>query len=256
MNSSKQVFAKQLRSNMTDAEKLLRHHLRGHRFQGVKFKRQQPLGSYIVDFVSFESKIVIEVDGGQHFESESDNRRDDWLKEQGFHVLRFWNNEVLGEAESVLEKILQVLTPSPSDGTTSHLTNPAINAGQVIGYPQPSPTRGEGVVLRDYDVPNSTSKNLTQNPSPLVGEGLGRGVKVGGKSIERVRWRSRRGLLELDIVLGRFIESYYLQLNESELQAFEELLDMPDNSLWDMIAGKQAAVQSNHQALLEKIKSV
>jgi|CXWL01.1.fsa_nt_gi very-short-patch-repair endonuclease/succinate dehydrogenase flavin-adding protein (antitoxin of CptAB toxin-antitoxin module) len=230
MNLSKQVFAKQLRSNMTDAEKLLWHHLRGHRFQGVKFKRQQPLGNYIVDFVSFEKKIVIEVDGGQHFESESDNRRDDWLKEQGFHVLRFWNNEVLGETESVLEKILQVLTPSP--------------------------TRGEGVVLRDYDVPNSTSKNLTQNPSPLVGEGLGRGVEVGGKSIERVRWRSRRGLLELDIVLGRFIESHYSQLNESELQAFEELLDMPDNSLWDMIAGKQAAVQSNHQALLEKIKSV
>ena len=76
------------------------------------------------------------------------------------------------------------------------------------------------------------------------------------KNLERVRWRSRRGLLELDIVLGRFIELYYLQLGESEQQAFEELLDMPDNSLWDMIAGKQVAVQSNHQALLEKIKSV
>ncbi len=76
------------------------------------------------------------------------------------------------------------------------------------------------------------------------------------KNLERVRWRSRRGLLELDIVLGRFIELYYLQLGESEQQAFEELLDMPDNSLWDMIAGKLTAVQSNHQALLEKIKSV
>jgi antitoxin CptB len=81
------------------------------------------------------------------------------------------------------------------------------------------------------------------------------------KNLERVRWRSRRGLLELDIVLGRFIESYYLQLSESEQQAFEELLDMPDNPLWDMIAGRaerevQTAMQSSHQALLEKIKSV
>lgn len=255
MNLTKQVFAKQLRSNMTDAEKLLWFHLRGHRFQGVKFKRQQPLGNYIVDFVSFEMKIVVEVDGGQHFESGADSQRDAWLQGQGFHVLRFWNNEVLGESESVLEKILQVLTPSPSDGTTSHLTNPAINAGQVIGYPQPSPTRGEGVVLRDYDVPNSTSKNLTQNPSPLVGEVLGRGVEVGGKSIERVRWRSRRGLLELDIVLGRFIDAFYMQLNEAELLVFEELLDMPDNPLWDMIAGRQESMQADHQALLEKIKS-
>ncbi|NOU00683.1 MAG: endonuclease domain-containing protein, partial [Gallionella sp.] len=131
MNLSKQVFAKQLRSNMTDAEKLLWYHLRGHRFQGLKFKRQQPLGNYIVDFISFERKIIIEVDGGQHFESESDIQRDTWLRGQGFQVLRFWNNEVLGETESVLEKIHQVLTSAPSDGTTSHLTNPAINAGQV-----------------------------------------------------------------------------------------------------------------------------
>ena len=74
------------------------------------------------------------------------------------------------------------------------------------------------------------------------------------KNLERVRWRSRRGLLELDIVLGRFIESYYLQLNESEQQAFEELLDMPDNPLWDMIAGRQSATQEDQILLLEKIK--
>ena len=138
MSNTHQNFAKQLRSNMTDAEKLLWYHLRGHRLNGAKFKRQQPLGDYIVDFVSFEKKLVIEVDGGQHLESESDNQRDAWLQGQGFRTLRFWNNEVLAETESVLEKILQVTTPSP----------------------QPSPTRGEGV-----------------SPSPLVGEGLGRGGK-------------------------------------------------------------------------------
>lgn len=74
--------------------------------------------------------------------------------------------------------------------------------------------------------------------------------------MERVRWRSRRGLLELDIVLGRFIETYYTQLDEAEKQVFEALLDMPDNPLWDMIAGRQEATQQDHQALLEKIRAV
>ena len=76
------------------------------------------------------------------------------------------------------------------------------------------------------------------------------------KNMERVRWRSRRGLLELDIVLGRFIEAQYMQLSEKEKQVFEELLDMPDNPLWDMISGKQDLTQKEQQALLEKIKSV
>ncbi|MEO8331305.1 MAG: succinate dehydrogenase assembly factor 2 [Gallionella sp.] len=80
------------------------------------------------------------------------------------------------------------------------------------------------------------------------------------KNIERVRWRSRRGLLELDIVLGRFIEKYYAQLDEAERLAFEELLDMPDNPLWDMIAGRaergaQEATSGVQQALLEKIRA-
>ena len=75
------------------------------------------------------------------------------------------------------------------------------------------------------------------------------------KGLERVRWRSRRGLLELDIVLGRFIDASYMQLNETELLAFEVLLDMPDNPLWDMIAGRQEATQDAQRALLEKIKS-
>lgn len=75
------------------------------------------------------------------------------------------------------------------------------------------------------------------------------------KNLERVRWRSRRGLLELDIVLGRFIDACYPQLDEAELLVFEELLDMPDNPLWDMIAGRQVATQDDQRALLEKIKS-
>jgi len=81
------------------------------------------------------------------------------------------------------------------------------------------------------------------------------------KVLERIRWRSRRGLLELDIVLGRFVEGHYARLDEAEKSAFEVLLDMPDNSLWDMIVGRaervvQEAEQGEQQALLEKIRAV
>ena len=81
------------------------------------------------------------------------------------------------------------------------------------------------------------------------------------KNLERVRWRARRGLLELDIILGRFIEVHYGQLDDAEKQAFETLLDMPDNPLWDMIAGRgergvQEVAAREQQALLEKIRAV
>ena len=75
------------------------------------------------------------------------------------------------------------------------------------------------------------------------------------KNLERVRWRSRRGLLELDIVLGRFIEAQYQQLDQAELITFEALLDMPDTVLWDMMTDKQSATDLAQQALLEKIKA-
>lgn len=72
--------------------------------EGVKFRRQQPIGKYVVDFVSFEKRVVIEVDGGQHSE-EVDKERDQWLNNEGFKVLRFWNNEVLKNTEGVFEVI-------------------------------------------------------------------------------------------------------------------------------------------------------
>jgi len=76
------------------------------------------------------------------------------------------------------------------------------------------------------------------------------------RNLARVRWRSRRGLLELDIVLGRFIDFHYENLDKSEQQAFELLLDMSDNQLWDMIAGRQQVMQIADGALLEKIRTV
>ena len=99
-------IAKNLRKRSTDAEILLWRHLRSKRLEGLKFRRQQPIGNYIVDFVCFEKRIVIEVDGGQHvIEKYKDNKRDKWLEGQGFKVLRFWNIEVLMNIQGVFEVI-------------------------------------------------------------------------------------------------------------------------------------------------------
>ena len=107
-------FAKQLRMNMTDAERVLWRHLRAHRLNGHKFRRQHPIGPYIVDFVNVSAKLIIEADGGQHNERAHDVERDAWLKSQGFRILRFWNNEILTETESVLTTILKAI----EDATT------------------------------------------------------------------------------------------------------------------------------------------
>jgi very-short-patch-repair endonuclease len=101
--------AKRLRSEMTEAEKRLWFHLRAHRFTSWGFRRQSPIGPYVIDFVSQAARLVIEVDGGQHATSTSDRARDQWLSERGYRVLRFWNNDVLAHTDSVLEMIASSL---------------------------------------------------------------------------------------------------------------------------------------------------
>jgi very-short-patch-repair endonuclease len=111
--------AKALRSNQTDAEQRLWYHLRAHRFMGLKFKRQKPVGRYIADFVCVEHRLIIELDGGQHAEEAAyDGQRDAWLRSQGYTVLRFWNNDVMQQLDSVLEQIASSLSPglSPARG--------------------------------------------------------------------------------------------------------------------------------------------
>ena len=101
-------LAKKLRNNSTDAEKLLWYYLRGGQLAGFKFRRQQPIGNYIVDFVCLSKRLIIELDGGQHADSigkAKDERRDQWLQSQGFMVLHFWNNEVFKNTKGVLEII-------------------------------------------------------------------------------------------------------------------------------------------------------
>jgi very-short-patch-repair endonuclease len=104
---------------MTEAEKKLWGSLRGGQ-TGCKFRRQAAVGPYVVDFATFEKRLVIEVDGGQHAEqADNDARRTAWLEGRGFRVLRFWNNEVLGEMSGVLEvvrKALDAPLPSPPRG--------------------------------------------------------------------------------------------------------------------------------------------
>src|SRR4030042_480184 len=103
-------FARNLRQSSTDAERLLWRHLRDRRLGGFKFRRQTPIGSYIMDFVCFESKAVVELDGSQHAEDEhaiKDCKRDEWLGSQGFKVLRFWNHEVIGNIDGVLKRIME-----------------------------------------------------------------------------------------------------------------------------------------------------
>jgi len=115
--------SRKLRVNCTDTESFLWKYLRNKQLMGFKFRRQQPIGKYIVDFVNFEKGLVIEVDGGQHAVSiKKDSLRDKYLKKEGFKVLRFWDNEVLNNIEGVLDVIIQNLSPSP----------------------KPSPLKGEG----------------------------------------------------------------------------------------------------------------
>ena len=107
--------AKSLRSNQTQAEARLWYHLRAHRFLGLKFKRQKPVGRYIVDFVYWEHRLIIELDGGQHADQVAyDRQRDAWLRSQGYTVLRFWNNDVMQQLERVLEQIRCAVSPEPS----------------------------------------------------------------------------------------------------------------------------------------------
>jgi very-short-patch-repair endonuclease len=114
-----------MRSDQTDAEHRLWQVLRAHRFAGYKFRRQAPLDFYIADFVCFSRRLIVELDGGQHADSAADQRRDAYLKAQGFRVLRIWNSELFTNEEGVLETILSALQSPP--------------------LPNPSPARGEGL---------------------------------------------------------------------------------------------------------------
>ena len=103
--------ARALRKTSTDAETLLWSRLRNRQFHDLKFRRQVPLGRYIVDFYCHEFRLVIELDGGQHSEG-VDRPRTHWLESEGYRVVRFWNHEVLGNFDGVLAELDRRLGPS------------------------------------------------------------------------------------------------------------------------------------------------
>jgi very-short-patch-repair endonuclease len=117
---------------MTDAERKLWLALRDGRFANYKFRRQVPAGPFFPDFVCFDARLVIELDGGQHADSVRDRRRDRWFEANDFLVVRYWNNDVFGNLEGVLTALLEAL-----HGRTPH------PAPRLRSAP-PSPARGEG----------------------------------------------------------------------------------------------------------------
>ena len=152
-----------LRTNPTRAESALWQHLAARRTSGVRFNRQVPIGPFICDFASRGARIVIEVDGGQHhWQSDDDARRSRFIEQQGFRVIRFWNNDVLERMEGVVAEIGRVLAERPS--------------------PNPSRKRkGDSVAL----VANATSLLL---PSRLR-EGSGEGVAANTHPTKVTPWR-------------------------------------------------------------------
>lgn len=125
------VRAKSLRRNATDAERILWSALRAHRLRGSSFRRQVPIGSYIADFVCHTAKLVIEIDGGQHFSTEGerhDARRSTYFASKGFRVLRFSNLDIMTNRDGVIEAIASQIK----------------SATAITPPPYPSPARGGG----------------------------------------------------------------------------------------------------------------
>ena len=128
MRNKLQNIAKILRRRPTEAEKFMWRYLKSRQLEGLKFRRQEPIGNYVVDFVCYEKKIIVEIDGGQHC-VERDGNRDRWLESQNFKNLRFWNTEVLKNSQGVWEVIrkncLSCDSPSPA---------PPIKGGEIYEH--------------------------------------------------------------------------------------------------------------------------
>ncbi|MDG4884336.1 endonuclease domain-containing protein [Mesorhizobium sp. WSM4884] len=106
ITKAKRSFARTLRREMTESEHKLWQELRDRRLDGIKFRRQTPIGKYVADFVCLEARLIVEIDGSQHADSASDEIRGAELKARGFRVLRFWNDDVLKDLDGVCDTII------------------------------------------------------------------------------------------------------------------------------------------------------
>jgi len=116
VRDDKRQFARKLRREMTEAEERLWRELRSRKLDRIKFRRQMPVGRYVVDFVCVEAGLVVEIDGTQHAGSERDAARDAELRARGFRVLRFWNDDVLRDLDAVCDTIIGYVKDRTLDG--------------------------------------------------------------------------------------------------------------------------------------------
>jgi very-short-patch-repair endonuclease len=124
--------ARTMRREMTDAERKLWFLLRSRRLNGVKFRRQAPVGPFIADFVCFSHKLIVEADGGQHYEANKDDERDRWLMGEGYRVVRYANNDILKNPEGVLTDLSTKLEmpPHPVSARSARLDHPLPRRGE------------------------------------------------------------------------------------------------------------------------------
>src|ERR1700733_11043698 len=152
VSANQRSRARAMRGAPTDRELRLWRLLRDRRLSGFKFRRQVPVGPYIIDFLCVGAKLIVEVDGSQHAESVRDNVRDAYLANQGWKVLRFWNNEMLQKREGVLETILAHAS-RPSSGPSGHLL-----------------PEGEGALNAAFPGGTGLGRTSVQKPLPLGGK--------------------------------------------------------------------------------------
>ena len=152
---------------MTDAERRVWQVLRLHQIDGYKFRRQVPIGRYIADFVCHEARLIVEIDGGQHDRaSPQEAERSLFLRNEGYRILRFWNNEVLANLDGVHAMIADAL---------GHITPTQTLPGT------PSPLMGEGRGGGEFSASRSSSRRRAgritpSQPSPIEGEGFYRAI--------------------------------------------------------------------------------
>lgn len=168
MTTDRITRARHLRCHMTDAEHRLWQALRLHQLCGFRFRRQQALGPYIVDFVCLRARLIIECDGSQHAGCAHDAQRDTWLREQGFTVLRFWNHQVPGETDAVLGAIHDWLLSAANTPTPALPREVGGGTRNVLAAKLPSPFPGP--------CPVSIKNSLG------AGEGQGGGLAEGKKA--------------------------------------------------------------------------
>ena len=177
------AYSKDLRKNMTDAEQTLWFYLRNNQLAGYKFRRQEAIDNYIGDFVCYKKKLIIELDGGQHNDEqniEQDKIRQNYLEQQGFKILRFWNDNIFNNIEGVLDTILKNLEPSPLAADLR--TDDSPDSEQM----EPAEWQLEGDILRTWSKSKTGegrvrgSAETTQQTTPPVI--LLHGVTASGKT--------------------------------------------------------------------------